>query len=72
MDSKILYLAKYFDLVAYLPINFASIWLIENYGLKHCISIGSIIMIFGSIIRFSQLFGSIYYWYFGHIICACS
>ena len=59
-------------MVLYFPMNFASIWVIENYGLKKCISIGSIIMIAGSALRFSQVFTSIYVWYFGHIICATS
>ena len=52
MDRDILQIAKYADMVLYFPMNFASIWIIENYGLKLCISIGSIIMIGGSAMRF--------------------
>jgi MFS family permease len=71
MDRDVLQIAKYFDMIAYFPVNFASIWIIENYGLRRCISIGSIIMIAGSVLRFIQFF-DIYLWYFGHMICACS
>ena len=53
MNRNILQIAKYADLVLYFPVNFASIWVIENYGLKLCISIGSLIMIGGSLLRFS-------------------
>ena len=52
MDRNVLQVAKYADLVLYFPVNFASIWIIENYGLRRCISIGSIIMIGGSAMRF--------------------
>ena len=52
LDRGALQIAKYADLVLYLPMNFASIWVIENYGLKLCISIGSMIMIGGSAMRF--------------------
>lgn len=52
MDRDVLQLAKYADMVLYFPINFASIWVIENFGLKRCISIGSMIMIAGSALRF--------------------
>jgi MFS family permease len=54
----------------YLPMNFASIWLIENYGLKKCVSAGSIIMIIGSALRLITVFSNnIWWWFFGHIIC---
>jgi MFS family permease len=49
--------------------NFTSIWLIENYGLKKCISLGSIIMIIGSVMRLMASFGSIWWWFVGHIVC---
>lgn len=52
MDRDVLQIAKYCDMILYFPMNFASIWIIENYGLKRCISIGSIIMIAGSAVRF--------------------
>jgi len=56
--------------------NFASIWIIENHGLKKCIALGSIIMILGSILRLLSSVDndtfSIWWWYYGHIICACS
>jgi hypothetical protein len=52
MSSDMIRIAKYIDLLIYLPMNFASIWIIENYGLKLCISVGSIIMIGGSVMRF--------------------
>jgi MFS transporter, FLVCR family, MFS-domain-containing protein 7 len=69
MDKEELDWAKYSDLIMYLPMNFTSIWLIEKYGLKTCISTGCIIMIVGSLIRFMSLFGSVWFWFFGHIIC---
>jgi MFS family permease len=63
--------AKYADQILYFPMNFASIWLIENYGLKPCISLGSIIMIAGSVMRlFSR--ASLNLWFYGHIVCASS
>lgn len=69
MDKEQLDWAKYSDLVLYLPMNFTSIWLIENYGLKKCISLGSIIMIIGSVMRLMSSFGSIWWWFVGHIVC---
>jgi len=64
--------AKYSDLVLYLPLNFTSIWVIENYGLKTCISIGSIIMIIGSVMRIMCMFTTLWMWFVGHIVCAAS
>ena len=69
MDKEQLDWAKYSDLVLYFPMNFASIWLIENHGLKKCISLGSIIMIIGSVLRLISTFGSIWFWFVGHIVC---
>jgi hypothetical protein len=69
MDKEQLDWAKYSDLILYLPMNFTSIWLIENYGLRKCISLGSIIMIIGSLIRLVSCVGSIWWWFFGHIVC---
>ena len=69
MDKEELDFAKYSDLVLYFPMNFASIWLIENYGLKKCISFGSIIMILGTALRLISTCSSIWWWYAGHIIC---
>lgn len=65
--------AKYSDLILYFPMNFASIWIIENKGLKQCISVGCIIMIVGSVIRLmTAIEGSIWWWYSGHILCVSS
>ena len=63
--------AKYSDLIMYFPMNFASIWIIENLGLRQCVVFGSLIMIAGSCLRFITYFnfGSIWFWYFGHILC---
>jgi MFS family permease len=72
LDRDQLQIAKYADMVLYFPLNFASIWIIENYGLKLCISIGSLIMIAGSALRFLSIFGTLYIWFAGHILCACS
>lgn len=69
MDKEQLDWAKYSDLVLYLPMNFTSIWLIENYGLRKCVSLGSIIMIVGSLMRLVSSFGSIWWWFVGHIVC---
>ena len=52
MSMELIRMAKYIDSLIYFPMNFASIWIIEKYGLKVCISVGSIIMIGGSAIRF--------------------
>ena len=49
-----------------------SVWLIERYGLRLCISIGSIIMLVGSVLRFLSVSNNMYFWYFGHIACLCS
>jgi FLVCR family MFS transporter 7 len=72
MDRDTLVYAKYADLILYFPMNFASIYIIENYGLKKCISLGSIIMILGSLLRFFGSFDYIWAWYFGHIVCMSS
>lgn len=64
--------AKYSDLVMYFPMNFASIWLIENYGLRKCVMVGSIIMIIGSVMRFISTFSSMWWWFFGHVVCMSS
>jgi len=65
-------IAKYADLVLYLPANFFSVWIIDKYGLRLCISIGSIIMLIGSVMRFISVSSNLYFWYFGHIICLLS
>lgn len=72
LDENTINIAKYSDLVIYFPANFFSIWLIENYGLRACICLGSLIMLIGSIIRFLSVFNYMYFWYFGHIICMSS
>lgn len=72
MDKSDLDWCKYSDLVMYLPMNFASIWLIENHGLKKCVIVGSVIMIIGSVMRFMSTFSSGWWWFFGHIVCMSS
>jgi hypothetical protein len=72
MDEEELNWAKYSDLFLYLPMNFASIWIIENFGLRKCISLGSILMIIGSVLRLISPITNIWYWYFGHIVCMSS
>jgi MFS family permease len=56
----------------YLPMNFLSIWLIENKGLRVCVVVGSTIMIVGSVMRFVSVFHSSWWWFFGHIVCMSS
>ena len=65
-------IAKYSDLVLYLPANFLSVWIIDKYGLRLCISIGSVIMLIGSVMRFISVSSNLYFWYFGHIVCQLS
>ena len=72
LDEEHLAMAKYSDLVLYLPANFISVWLIDNYGLRFCISFGSIIMLVGSVLRFLSPWTSIWLWFVGHIICMSS
>ncbi len=72
MDRNNIQWAKYADQILYFPLNFASIWIIENYGLKPCISIGSIIMITGSVMRLCSTFTTLWLWFYGHIVCAAS
>lgn len=52
----------------YLPANFISTRVIETHGLRYCIMIGSLLMLFGSSIRLFALFGSFYPVFFGHIL----
>lgn len=53
--------------------NFASIWIIENKGLRRCIQIGAVLMITGSAIRLmTSATGVIWWWYLGHIVCLSS
>ena len=72
LSASVLSMAKYSDLVMYFPMNFLSVWIIDNYGLKRCISTGSLIMLFGSLMRFASVWTSVWVWYFGHIICMSS
>lgn len=72
MDKSDLDWAKYSDLVMYFPMNFASIWLIENYGLRRCVMVGSFIMMAGSALRFISTFGSMWFWFVGHVVCMSS
>ena len=71
MEKEILDWAKYSDLIMYLPMNFASIWIIENFGLRKCITLGSVILIFGSVLRLLTSV-SIWLWFVGHIVCLSS
>lgn len=65
---------RYSDLVLYFPMNFLSVYLIEKFGLKLCVALGSLIMICGSIVRMSIIFDrfSLWWWFFGHIITMSS
>lgn len=72
MDKSDLDWCKYSDLVMYLPMNFFSIYIIENIGLKKCVILGSVIMIIGSVMRFMAVFLSGWWWFFGHIVCMSS
>lgn len=72
LDEDHLAMAKYSDLVLYFPANFFSVWVIDHYGLKTCISIGSLIMLGGSILRFFSIWSSLWLWFVGHIICMSS
>jgi MFS family permease len=72
MDKADLDWCKYSDLVMYLPMNFLSIYIIENMGLRKCVILGSLIMIVGSVMRFMSVFASGWWWFFGHIVCMSS
>jgi sugar phosphate permease len=72
LNESDLAIAKYSDLVLYLPANFLSVWMIEKYGLRFCISFGSCVMLIGSCIRLLSLFSSLWVWFCGHIICMSS
>jgi sugar phosphate permease len=52
--------------------NFISIWVIENFGVRKCVIVGSLIMIIGSVLRFLAGFSSIWLWYVGHCVCMTS
>jgi MFS family permease len=72
LNESHLAMAKYSDLVLYFPANFLSVYFIERYGLKFCISFGSIVMLLGSCLRVLSVFSSLWLWFFGHIICMSS
>ena len=72
IDNDAINIAKYSDLLLFLPANFLSVYLIENYGLKSCISTGSILMFLGSLLRFLSISHNLWFWYFGHILCMVS
>jgi len=63
-----LQIAKYADLPLYLPANFISTWVIERYGLRRCLVIGSVLMLTGSSIRLFGLFGTFIPIFIGHIM----
>ena len=52
--------------------NFISIWVIENFGVRKCVIVGSMIMITGSVLRFLAGFSSIWLWFVGHCVCMSS
>jgi FLVCR family feline leukemia virus subgroup C receptor-related protein len=72
LNREVLSMAKYSDLIMYLPANFFSVWLIDRYGLRVCISFGCSVMLLGSLMRFTSSFTDLWFWYFGHIICMSS
>lgn len=51
ISLTLLQVAKYADLILYLPANFISTKVIEARGLRACVLIGSTLMLFGSILR---------------------
>ena len=70
VTTGILQVAKYADLLLYLPCMFLSSHIIDTKGLRACIIFGSILMLFGANLR---MFVSVYhgnFWpvFFGHII----
>jgi sugar phosphate permease len=67
-NRVLILIAKYADLPLYLPANFISTKVIETYGLRRCIVIGSLLMLTGSTVRLFALFGSFIPVFFGHIL----
>lgn len=64
---------RYSDLVLYFPMSYLSVFIVEKYGMRACIVIGCFVMIAGSLIRVVvYLGGTIWWWYFGHIVSVAS
>jgi len=72
LNQEVINYAKYSDLLIYLPANFLSVYLMDNYGLHICIGTGSIFMLSGSILRLMSVTRNLWFWYFGHIVCLAS
>lgn len=72
VNIQVLQVAKYIDLLVYLPCNFLSTYLIDYRGLRFCIRVGAVMMLCGSIIRLSLPYSTIWVWLAGHLICASS
>lgn len=72
LNGDVINIAKYSDLLIYIPANFLSVWLMENYGLRRCIGTGSFFMLSGSILRLMSVTRNLWFWYFGHIVCLAS
>ena len=72
LTGELLSMAKYSDMIMYFPANFFSVWLIDRFGLRMCISFGCSVMLLGSLMRFTSSFTDLWLWYFGHIICMSS
>lgn len=56
----------------YIPMNILTLWIIENKGLKACITVGCFIMIFGSVLRFLGGVINLWIWFIGHVLSLCS
>lgn len=64
---------RYSDLVLYFPMSYLSVFIVEKYGMRSCIVIGCFVMIAGSLTRVVvYLGGTIWWWYFGHIVSVAS
>lgn len=72
MEIWTLDISKYSDLIMFLPMNFLSIWITENKGLKPCINVGCFIMIVGNVLRLLGGIFSLWLWFVGHIVCISS
>lgn len=65
---RVLQLAKYMDLLMYLPLNFLSLWVIEHKGLRTSVLVGATLMIIGSTTRLLIVYGSFWAVFVGHIL----
>jgi MFS family permease len=65
-----LFWCRYSDYMMYVPMSLLAVKLVDNFGLKGCLITGSLIMIVGCLSKIMICFGySIWWWYYGHIIC---